>query len=95
MKQYIKQIGFEGRTTIPQQFRDAMGIKDGDFIAFELSHDGKALVISKAHICPRVNIQIPRHDVMITGFVPSGDPEELRKALFIAEHILGLRGEEK
>ncbi len=59
MKNVIRQIGTEGRTTIPQELRDAMGIRDGDFLAFELTQDGRHLVLTKVGMCPKSIPQPP------------------------------------
>ena len=59
MKSVIRQIGTEGRTTIPQELRDGMGIRDGDFLAFELTPDGHHLVVTKVGMCPKSIPQPP------------------------------------
>ena len=104
MRKIIRTIGQEGRTTIPQCLRDAMGIHDGDFLAFELTQDGKHLVVTRVGMCPHSEMQPTRqritphssdHRVMMTTFVPSIDPEDLEKVLYVLEHILGLGGDSK
>ncbi len=47
----IKQIGFEGRTTIPLIIREEMGLEDKDFISFELSEDRNSVTIRREFIC--------------------------------------------
>ena len=95
MRKVIKQIGFEGRTTIPQNLRQAMGIRDGDFISFEMDPDGKSIRVMKEQICPHGATIPNRPDIVVTGFVPKLDEKELQKVLFVLEHILGFGGGSK
>lgn len=98
MKNAIKQIGAEGRTTIPQEMREAMGIHDGDFLAFEPTQDGRHIVLTKVGMCPKSIPQPPKkkaipqepeQGVVVTAFVPELVPEDMEKVLFVLEQIFG------
>ncbi len=103
MKNVIRQIGTEGRTTIPQELRDAMGICDGDFLAFELTQDGRHLVLTKVGMCPKSipkppmksREPEPEQGVVVTSFVPELSPDDMQKVLFVLEHVFGAGGEHK
>lgn len=103
MKSVIRQIGTEGRTTIPQELRDAMGIRDGDFLAFELTPDGHHLVVTKVGMCPKSipkppmksREPEPEQGVVVTAFVPELTPDDMQKVLFVLEHVFGAGGEHK
>ena len=50
MKVIYKPIGKDGRTTIPEEIRDAVGITYNDIISFELLPDD-SIVIKKVKVC--------------------------------------------
>lgn len=93
MRKIIKQIGFEGRTTIPQVLRDYMGIEDKDFISFELAPDGRSIVIRKEEFCDCDLEVVPdemkgKKEVILKGF----SKEEAEKVLFIMNYVLEKEG---
>lgn len=51
MKKIYRQIGFEGRTTIPQVIRDKMGLDDKDFISFSYDPETRSVIIRQEWIC--------------------------------------------
>ncbi len=93
MRKITKQIGFEGRTTIPQIIRDAMGLEDKDFISFELAEDGNSVTIRREFICEGCPVYDEAEE-------ETAD-EELQKMLrghdpvlvSIVKYILGLVGD--
>lgn len=111
MTKIIKQIGVEGRTTIPLYMREVLDIQDGDFISFEVDPSGKSIRVMREQICPhRVVIhtapQRQKHTtdtkkltekekILVTGFFPDFDEKTIQKALFALENILGLGGDSK
>lgn len=111
MTKIIKQIGVEGRTTIPQYMREVLDIQDGDFISFEVDPTRKSIRVMREQICPhRVVIHTApqkqkratdtkkpseKEQIVVTGFFPEVDEKAIQKALFVLGNILGLGGDAK
>ena len=111
MTKIIKQIGAEGRTTIPQNIRDVLDIRDGDFISFEVASDGRSIRIVREQICPygvaysslpqkqkrptSTKKSMGSEKVVVTRFIPEFDEKAIQKALFVLGNILGMGGDEK
>ena len=95
MKKIIKQIGFEGRTTIPQIIREAMGLEDGDFISFEISEDKNSVTIRKEFICDGCMSESEEVDDPLMSGLNGLDPKDLPvpQILSIMKTILELVGD--
>jgi len=96
MSKIIKQIGIEGRTTIPWSMRRALKIKNGDFISFKKTPDGNGIIIEKEKICDHCSDKKEPTDENIMVRILSGKTDiDLGKVLFVLENILGLGGGSK
>ena len=89
----IKQIGFEGRTTIPLIIRDVMGLEDKDFISFELSEDGNSVTIRREFICDGCPMydeaEEEKADKEILKMLQGHDPV----LVSIMKYIIGMAGD--
>lgn len=89
----IKQIGFEGRTTIPLIIREEMGLEDKDFISFEISEDGNSVTIRREFICDGCPVydeaEEEKADKEILKMLQGHDPV----LVSIMKYILGLAGD--
>ena len=89
----IKQIGFEGRTTIPLIIREEMGLEDKDFISFELSEDGNSVTLRREFICDGCpvydEVEEKKADMELQKLLKEHDPV----LVSIMKYIIGLAGD--
>ena len=77
MKVIYKPIGKDGRTTIPEEIRDAVGITYNDIISFELLPND-SIVIKKVKVCDNCRT---RDDVPLVELLKPYDDKEKTAAL--------------
>lgn len=91
MKKIIKQIGFEGRTTIPQIIRDAMGLPEKAFISFTYDAETKSVVIKQEWICDDCAAESTEVNPELIELVLSMDEDMQKRAIFVLEYMLFLK----
>ena len=93
-KKIIKQIGAEGRTTIPLIMRKAMGLKDGAFISFTYDPDEKNVTIQQEWFCDGCEPDEDEVDPELLLILLGLDKELQAKAAFLLKNLLlGLANE--
>ena len=78
MKVIYKPIGKDGRTTIPEEIREAVGITYNDIISFELLPDD-SIVIRKVKVCDNCRT---RDGVPLVDLIKPYSDAEKTAALF-------------
>ncbi len=93
-KKIIKQIGAEGRTTIPFIMRKAMRLKDGAFISFTYDPDEKNVTIRQEWFCDGCESDEDEVDPELLLILLGLDKELQEKATFVLKNmLLGLANE--
>ena len=87
-KKIIKQIGAEGRTTIPFIMRKAMNLKDGAFISFTYDPDEKNVTIQQEYFCDGCEIGEEEMNPELLLILLGLDKELQEKATFVLKNML-------
>ena len=88
MTKIIKQIGMEGRTTIPYLSRKAMRLEDGDFISFTYDKENKTVTIQQEWICDGCDCEESEIFSELLLIFLGLNKEEQEKAAFILKKML-------
>lgn len=77
MKKIYRQIGFEGRTTIPQVIRDKMGLDDKDFISFSYDPETRTGYLMDKNTNEPLKNEAGEMITSSTTFTPSEESGEI------------------